>query len=113
MFLNIIIRFTTEKDVPQVLRIENDNFAEPWTEETFNTMLRKEFLQNVEESHNFYVSENNSQIIGYIIWENEYFFNKDEGLLYYIGYVMNFAVFQEERSKIIIDFYDKIREEIM
>ena len=44
-------------------------------------MLKKEFLQNVEKSHNFYVSENNSQFIRYIIWENEYFFNKDERLL--------------------------------
>ncbi|MBA7708770.1 hypothetical protein ES703_117674 [subsurface metagenome] len=69
--MNIIIRFTTEKDIPQVLRIENDNFAEPWTKEMFNIMLRKEFLQDVEESHNFYVCENNSKIIGYIIWGTE------------------------------------------
>ena len=56
--MNIIIKFATEKDVPQVLRIENDRFAEPGTKEMFNMMLRKEFLQNVEESHNFYVCEN-------------------------------------------------------
>ena len=80
--MNIIIRFATEKDVPQVLRIENDNFVELWAEEMFNMMLRKEFLQIVEESHNFYVCENSSEILRYIIWENEYFFNKDEGFLY-------------------------------
>jgi hypothetical protein len=34
--LNIIVRLATEKDILQVLRIENDNFAEPWTEEIFN-----------------------------------------------------------------------------
>jgi len=79
----------------------------------FTMMLRKEFRQNVEESHNFYVCEKSSEIIGYIIWENEYFFNKDEGLLYNIGHVRNLAGVLEERSKIIIDFYNKIREEIM
>lgn len=79
--MNIIISFATEKDLHQVLRVENDNFAEPWTEEMFNMMLRKDFLQDVEVSHNFNVYENRSEIRVYIIWENEYFFNKGELLL--------------------------------
>jgi len=93
--LNISFRQALKEDLPQILIIEKESFEEPWSEEIFNIMLRS----SNKSSHIFYICEEENKIIGYIIWEKEYFYEKKENLLYIIGHILNFCVIPEERRK--------------
>lgn len=91
--MNIFFRPALKEDLPLILKIEKDSFEEPWSEEIFNIMLKS----SNKSSHNFYVCEEANKIIGYIIWEKEYFYEKSENLLHPIAHILNFCVKPEER----------------
>ncbi|TFG23609.1 MAG: GNAT family N-acetyltransferase [Promethearchaeota archaeon] len=98
--MNISFRQALKEDLPQILNIEKESFEEPWPEEIFNLMLKNSFIkQTNKNSHNFYVCEDKNNIIGYIIWEKEYFYEKSKDILHLVGHIINLCVKPEERRK--------------
>lgn len=93
--MSISFRQALKEDLPQILIIEKNSFEEPWSEEIFKMMLQS----SNKRSHFFYICEEENKIIGYIIWEKEYFYEKSGNLLHIIGHILNFCVKPEERRK--------------
>ena len=98
--MNISFRHALIEDLPEILRIEKESFERPWYEEIFKMMLENSNLRQTNKaSHNFYVCEKENKVIGYIIWEREYFYKKNKDILHPIGHIINFCVKPEERRK--------------
>lgn len=114
--LDIRIRLATSKDLPDILEIEKECFIEPWTELIFRMMLRgHHFDHGGQASPNFYVCELLHKVVGYIIWENEYFNRNDDDVLIFIAHIMNLAIASDQRRKgfgrMLIEFaFKRIRE---
>ena len=114
--LDIHIRLATLKDLTDILEIEKECFKEPWTEPIFRMILRSHPLDDDRQtSHNFYVCELLHKIVGYTIWENEYFNRNDDDVLIFIAHIMNLAIASDQRRKgfgrMLIEFaFKKIRE---
>ena len=114
--LDIHIRLATLKDLPDILEIEKECFKEPWTEPIFRMMLRSHHLDDDgQTSHNFYVCELLHKVVGYTIWENEYFNRNDDDVLIFISHIMNLAIAPDQRRKgfgrMLIEFaFKRIRE---
>ena len=100
MNLDIQIRLATSKDLPDILDIEKKCFKEPWTKPIFKMMLKRPFLDDKEQvPHNFYVGELLDEIIGYIIWENEYIYRNPNDNMSFIGHILNLAIKSNYRRK--------------
>ena len=98
--MNISFRPALKDDLPQILNIEEESFEEPWSKEIFKMMLeRSSFKQSDTNSHNFYICVEDDKIIGYIIWEKEYFYEKSKNLLHPVSHIINFCVKFGERRK--------------
>ena len=100
MNLDIDIRHATSKDLSDILKIEKSCFEEPWTKQIFKMMLRSPSLNDKDAvSHNFYVCELLDEIVGYMIWENEYIYSDNDDGMSFIGHIMNFAIASDKRRK--------------
>ena len=116
MNLGIDIRYATLKDLSDILKIEKSCFVEPWTKPIFKLMLRSPSLNDKDPvSHNFYVCELLDEIIGYIIWENEYIYTNNDDNISFIGHIMNLAIASDKRRKgfgrLLIEFaFKKMRD---
>jgi [ribosomal protein S18]-alanine N-acetyltransferase len=115
MNLDIHIRLASLKDISTILQIEKDCFEEPWTKPIFKMMLKRTSLNDEGQgSHNFYVSELLDEIVGYIIWENEYIYRNDDDSMSFIGHIMNLAIASKQRrrgfGRLLIEFaFNKMR----
>ena len=116
MNLGIDIRHATSKDLSDILKIEKSCFEEPWTKPIFKLMLTNPSLNEKDPRfHNFYVSELLNEIVGYIIWENEYIYKNNDDIMSFIGHIMNLAIASDKRRKgfgrLLIEFaFKKMRE---
>jgi [ribosomal protein S18]-alanine N-acetyltransferase len=116
MNLDIHIRLATSKDIPDILKIEKKCFREPWTKPIFKMMLKHTSLDDKGQvPHNFYVSELLDDIIGYIIWENEYIYRNDDDNMSFIGHIMNLAITSKQRrhgfGRMLLEFaFKKMRD---
>ena len=98
--LGIEIRHAASKDLSDIVKIEKSCFVDPWTKPIFKIMLRNPSLNDKDQgSHNFYVCVLLDEILGYIIWENEYIYRNDDESISFIGHIMNLAIAPDKRRK--------------
>ena len=109
--LDIHIRLATLKDLTDILEIEKECFKEPWTEPIFRMILRSHPLDDDRQtSHNFYVCELLHKIVGYTIWENEYFAIASDQRRKGFGRMLIEFAFKKIREGRINDCYLEVRE---
>ncbi len=77
----MIIREMTEQDVFEVLKIEEESFSDPWTQNMFSSLI----ASNIYKS---FVAEENGQILGYV----------SVIATFYVFEIMNIAVKKDRRN---------------
>lgn len=77
----MIIREMTEQDIFEVLKIEEESFSDPWTENMFSSLTSS----NIYKS---FVAEENGQILGYV----------SVIATFYVFEIMNLAVKKDCRN---------------
>jgi len=60
--VRVLIRWMIRRDMPDVLRIENEGFEFPWTEEEFISCLRQRNCIGM-------VAEHDDRVVGFMIYE--------------------------------------------
>ncbi len=105
----MLIRKMTEEDLPEICRIEQETFSDPWSEE--------DFLDSMKEENNVYlVVELENQIAGYCgywgICGEGYIYNvavKKEYRRHRIGYRMLKALLEDSKSRGITSLTLEVR----
>lgn len=77
----MIIREMTEQDIFEVLKIEEESFSDPWTENMFSSLTSSKIYKS-------FVAEENGQILGYV----------SVIATFYVFEIMNLAVKKDYRN---------------
>lgn len=90
---NSAVRSVRLGDVENVMKIEESSFSPPWEKSIFNRIAKNHGRLQVDGNRAIFMEViiQNDQVIGYIVWEEDY---KEQN-----GHILNIAITQSERCK--------------
>jgi ribosomal-protein-alanine N-acetyltransferase len=88
-----LIRFVTRDDVPHIIAIERMSFPKPWDDDVFRILgaWRGRVRTQKGKTVFMYVIEEDSELAGYIVWEEDFRLKE--------SHLLNIAIRQQSRRK--------------